>query len=381
MEIKSKLSSSQTTIFSEMSSLAAQYGALNLGQGFPDYDPPVELLQLVKKNIDDHRHQYAPMTGVLHLREAISQKIRDCYNQFICPDKEVTITAGATQAIFTAITAFVQSGDEVIIFEPAYDSYRPAIEITGGKPVIYAMEPPEFRINWNMVAALVNAKTKMIIINTPHNPTATILKEDDMIRLSAIVKGTNIIILSDEVYEHLIYDGEIHESVLKYPELNQRSLSVFSFGKSYHCTGWKVGYCVGPEYLMKEFRKIHQWNVFSVNSFVQYALAEFMADANQFLMLNNFYEAKRNFFLKYLSESGFTPLKSFGTFFQLCDYSGISDADDFTFVKDLTMRFGVAAIPISVFYSDQRQDHLIRFCFAKTESLLTAAGNKLLLVR
>jgi len=377
MHITSKLTSSQTTIFTEMSALATQHNALNLGQGFPDYDPPSALLDLVKDAIDDHKHQYAPMAGVMALREVISQKVLHAYGQYVNPATEITITAGATQAIFTAIAAFIHQGDEVIIFEPAYDSYRPSIELAGGKAVVYTMEAPDFKINWNLVAAMLTSKTKMIIINTPHNPTGTILKADDMIQLSLIVKDTDIIILSDEVYEHLVYDGQSHESVLKYPELFHRSISVFSFGKTYHCTGWKVGYCIAPEYLMNEIRKVHQWNVFSVNSFVQHALAGFMVDAKQYLSLNQFYQQKRDFFLEILKTTPLRPLKTEGTFFQLCDYSNIGDLDDVAFAKEMTIKHGVACIPISVFYSDHRQDKLIRFCFAKTEGLLTAAGEKL----
>jgi methionine aminotransferase len=380
MNIKSKLNSSQTTIFTEMSALASHHGALNLGQGFPDYDPPNTLLEIVKKTIDDHNHQYAPMAGNMALREILAQKLLHTYGQYINPSTEITITAGATQAIFTAITAFIHKDDEVIILEPAYDSYRPSIELAGGKAVVYSMEAPDFEINWSIFAAKISHKTKMIIINTPHNPTGTILKPDDLIHLSRIVKNTDIIILSDEVYEHLIYDGQSHESLLKYPELYQRCISIFSFGKTYHCTGWKVGYCVAPEYLMNEIRKVHQWNVFSVNSFVQHALAIFMKDSSQYLGLNQFYQRKRDFFLDILKETRFLPLKSEGTFFQLCDYSKISDIDDVAFAKEMTIKYGVACIPISVFYSDQRQENLIRFCFAKTEGLLNAAGEKLKLV-
>jgi methionine aminotransferase len=374
MQITSKLSSSQTTIFTKMSALATQHHALNLGQGFPDYDPPSALLDLVKDAIADHKHQYAPMAGVMVLREIIADKVLRAYGQYVNPTTEITITAGATQAIFTAITTFIHQGDEVIIFEPAYDSYRPSIELAGGKTVVYTMEAPDFRINWSLLAAMINSKTKMIIINTPHNPTGTILKADDLIQLSRIVKDTDIIILSDEVYEHLVYDGQPHESVLKYPELHQRSISVFSFGKTYHCTGWKVGYCIAPEYLMNEIRKVHQWNVFSVNSFVQHALAVFMKDEQQYLSLPQFYQQKRDYFLDILKTTRLRPLKSEGTFFQVCDYSDISDLDDVAFAKEMTTKHGVACIPISVFYTDKRQDKLIRFCFAKTEKLLGDAG-------
>lgn len=374
MHITSKLSSAQTTIFTEMSALAIQHGALNLGQGFPDYDPPSTLLDLVVKYTRDHKHQYAPMAGVLALREKIAQKAGRAYGQYINPQTEITITAGATQAIFTAITALIHAGDEVIIFEPAYDCYRPTIELAGGKTVVYTMEAPDFKINWSLVSAMVTPKTRMIIINTPHNPTGTTLKAHDLQHLSQLVKDTDIIILSDEVYEHLVYDGVPHESVMKYPELFQRSISVFSFGKTYHCTGWKVGYCIAPEYLMNEIRKVHQWNVFSVNSFVQHALAEFMEDEQQYLAIPQFYQQKRDFFLDILKSTRFKAIKSASTFFQLCDYSDISDIDDVSFAKELTTKHGVACIPVSVFYTDKRQDKLIRFCFAKTESLLSNAG-------
>ena len=374
MHITSKLSSAQTTIFTEMSALAIQHGALNLGQGFPDYDPPSTLLDLVVKYTRDHKHQYAPMAGVLALREKIAQKAGRAYGQYINPQTEITITAGATQAIFTAITALIHAGDEVIIFEPAYDCYRPTIELAGGKTVVYTMEAPDFKINWSLVSAMVTPKTRMIIINTPHNPTGTTLKANDLQHLSQLVKDTDIIILSDEVYEHLVYDGVPHESVMKYPELFQRSISVFSFGKTYHCTGWKVGYCIAPEYLMNEIRKVHQWNVFSVNSFVQHALAEFMEDEQQYLAIPQFYQQKRDFFLDILKSTRFKAIKSASTFFQLCDYSDISDIDDVSFAKELTTKHGVACIPVSVFYTDKRQDKLIRFCFAKTESLLSNAG-------
>lgn len=377
MQITSKLTSSQTTIFTEMSALATQNGALNLGQGFPDYDPPAALLDLVKKFTDEHKHQYVPMAGVMALREIIAQKVGNAYGQYVNPTSEITITAGATQAIFTAITALIHAGDEVIIFEPAYDSYRPSIELAGGKTVIYTMEAPDFRINWSLLAAMISPKTKMIIINTPHNPTGTILKADDMLHLSHIVKDTDIIILSDEVYEHLVFDGLAHESVLKYPELYQRSISVFSFGKTYHCTGWKVGYCIAPEYLMNEIRKVHQWNVFSVNSFVQHALAVFMKDEQQYLSLPQFYQHKRDNFIDILKATRLRPLNTEGTFFQLCDYSDISELDDVAFAKEMTIKYGVACIPISVFYTDHRQNSLIRFCFAKSETFLASAGEKL----
>ena len=374
MILRSKLASEQVTIFTEMSALANLHGAINLGQGFPNYDPPAKLTSLIDFYIGQSKHQYAPMAGVIELRKAISKKNYDSYDIFNSPDDEITITAGATQAIFTAITAFVHTGDEVIIFEPAYDSYRPSILIAGGRPVIYALEGPDFAIDWDLVSKLVTSKTKMIIINTPHNPTATILKEKDLESLSAIVKGTEIIVLSDEVYEHLVFDGKDHQSILKYPELYSQSIAVFSFGKTYHCTGWKIGYCIAPSNITKEFRKVHQWNVFSVNSFLQYALADFISDHSDHKQLPHFYGQKRNLFLHGIKSSRFTPLHSQGSFFQLCDYSNISDLDDVDFAKELIIKHGVACIPISVFYSDQRQQNIVRFCFAKTEDTLVQAA-------
>ncbi len=376
----SKLSSAQVTIFTEMSALATQYNAINLGQGFPDFDPPGELLELVKKHLSDHKNQYAPMAGALTLREALSDKLLQAYSCKVSPDNEITITAGATQAIFTAITAFVHAGDEVIIFEPAYDSYRPSIEIAGGKAVVFTMLPPDFHINWSMVKAMINEKTRMIIINSPHNPTGTTLKEEDLLKLAAVVRDTDIIILSDEVYEHLIYDGAQHQSVMRFPELYARSFAVFSFGKTFHATGWKIGYIAGPEYLTKEFRKVHQWNVFCVNSFIQYALAEYLTEKSHYEYLPNFYQQKRDFFKSILLKTEFKPLKSEGTFFQLADYTNVSELDDVSFTKEMTIKFGIATIPLSVFYSSKEDVKLIRFCFAKTEKLLSAAGEKMVLI-
>ncbi|MBK9735412.1 MAG: aminotransferase class I/II-fold pyridoxal phosphate-dependent enzyme [Saprospiraceae bacterium] len=372
--IPSKISSQQTTIFTEMSALSAQYNAINLGQGFPNFEPPKPLLELVNFYLNNAKNQYAPMAGVMALREAISLKILTSYNRYVHPDHEITITAGATQAIFTAITALIHDGDEVIIFEPAYDSYRPAIEIAGGKVVVYAMEAPEFKINWSLVGAMITPMTKMILINTPHNPTGTIFKSDDLQKLSQIVKDTDIIILSDEVYEHLIFEGHRHESILNYSELYERSIAVFSFGKTFHCTGWKVGYCVAPSYLMHEFRNIHQWNVFSVNSFIQHALSDFLKESSHYDGLPDFYQKKRDYFKNRMAGSKFQFLKSEGTFFQLCDYSNISDMEDGAFTKELTVKHGVASIPLSVFYTEKQQNRLIRFCFAKTDDLLSSAA-------
>lgn len=376
-QINSKLTSTNVTIFTEMSALALKHHAINLGQGFPDYNPPKGLLDLIHQNIYDNIHQYAPMQGNYTLREVISEKIMKSYGTFVHPDTEITITAGATQAIFTAIEAFVHPADEVIIFEPAYDAYRPAIEIAGGECKVYTMVGDDFSIDWGMVKSMTNSNTKMIIINTPHNPSATILDEDDMKSLQNIVRDTDIIILSDEVYEHLIFDGSIHQSVLRYPELYSRSLAVFSFGKTFHATGWKTGYIAGPDYLMREFRKIHQWNVFCVNSIMQDALSKYLSEPEHYDYLPGFYQAKRDYFLERIKETPFKPLKSEGTFFQVVDYSAISQDDDITFAKWMTEKIGVTAIPLSVFYSQNPEQRHIRFCFAKTENLLDLAGERL----
>lgn len=373
---ESKLSSSNVTIFTEMSALALKHNAINLGQGFPDYNPPQSLLEVIHKNIFNDIHQYAPMPGHFKLREAIAEKIFKSYGQYVHPDTEITVTAGATQAIFTAIEAFVHTGDEVIIFEPAYDAYKPAIEIAGGKSVIYTMSGDDFSIRWDMIRSLVNHKTRLIIINSPHNPTATVFSEEDMLALQSIVKDTDIIILSDEVYEHLIFDDHLHQSILRYPQLFARSMAVFSFGKTFHATGWKLGYIVGPDYLMKEFRRIHQWNVFCVNSILQHALSEYLIEPAHYDYLPHFYQEKRDYFLKILDNSPFIPLKSKGTFFQVVDYSEISNEDDITFAKWMTEKIGVTAIPLSVFYTHPSDNRHIRFCFAKTAHLLDQAGER-----
>ncbi len=377
IQISSKLPSGDTTIFTEMSALAQQYQAINLGQGFPDFDPPADLIRCVQDTTALHHHQYAPMAGDITLRKVISQKVALCYGSSCDPVSEITVTAGATQGLFTAISAFVRSGDEVIIFEPAYDSYTPSIILAGGKVVPFRLHGPEFDIDWHKVAQLVNEKTRMIIINTPNNPTGTVFTQDDWQALDLLVAGTPIIILSDEVYEHLVYDGQSHESVLKYPNLKERSVAAFSFGKTFHCTGWKIGYCVGTESLMQEFRKIHQWNVFSVNSVFQIALARYLADPEKYQKISEFYQAKRDYFKAILQNTLFKPLEVKGTFFQLCDYSAYSDVDDRSFANEMVTKYGVAAIPLSPFYGSGSNEKIIRFCFAKTESLMDEAGERL----
>jgi methionine transaminase len=377
MNIKSKLPNVGTTIFTIMSALANEHNAINLSQGFPDFDCPDLLKQLVNKHLEGGKNQYAPMAGVPLLRERLAGKIERMYGHGVNPDTEITITAGATQALFTAITTFIGSGDEVILIEPAYDCYRPAIEVVGGVPIAYELSAPDYKIDWTAVQQLVSDKTRMIIMNTPQNPIGKTLKETDLMALEKLTSGSDILVLSDEVYEHLIYDGAEHQSVLRYPELFKRSLAVYSFGKTFHNTGWKIGYCVAPDYLMKEFRKVHQFNVFSVNSFVQYGIADFLEDPESYLTLPNFYQQKRDFFGEAMIGSRLKPLTSEGTYFQLFDYSEISDELDTDFAKKLTIEHGVAAIPISVFYSSGRQDKMIRLCFAKTEAILERAGELL----
>ena len=311
------------------------------------------------------------------LRSALSNKIESLYGMNINPETEITITTGATQAIYTTISAFVNQGDEVIIIEPAYDSYRPSIQINKAIVVPYELEAPDFKINWDKMAHLVSNKTRMIIINTPQNPIGRTLKNEDLIQLESMVSGTDIIVISDEVYEHIVFDGKEHQSVLRFPKLFERCIAVYSFGKTFHSTGWKIGYCVARDHLMKEFRKVHQWNVFSVNSFIQYALSEFLGNKEHYLGLSSFFEKKRDYLLEAISHSRFQPIASEGSYFQLIDYSGISNKNDTEFVKELIVEHGVAAIPVSSFYSSQKQNNLIRLCFAKTEECLTHAAQRL----
>jgi len=377
MNIQSKLPDVGTNIFSVMSALANQHNAINLSQGFPDFDCPTELQDRVNFHLRNGKNQYVPMAGVPLLRERLALKMENAYGQPINPDTEITITAGATQALFTAITAFVHPGDEVILIEPAYDSYRPAIELAGGVPVIHELHGPDYQMDWERFGKLISTKTKMIIINTPHNPIGKIRSKADMRTLERLTDGTDILVLSDEVYEHLIYDGQLHQSVLRFPKLYKRSLIVYSFGKTFHSTGWKMGYCVAPELLMREFRKVHQFNVFSCNSFVQYGIADYLENPDTYQQLPAFYQQKRDFFQQELIGSALKPLASEGSYFQLYDYSAVSDLEDKEFAKYLTTEIGVAVIPVSVFYSSSRDEKVVRFCFAKKEETLAAAGRLL----
>ena len=378
MNFTSKLPSSQTTIFTVMSALAKEHNAINLGQGFPDFDNSQVLRELVSKHLNAGKNQYCPMPGALPLRTAIADKIDRTYGVAINPQTEVCVTAGATQGLFTAIMAFVDKGEEVILFEPAFDSYVPAIQIAGGIPKPYVLPYPDFQIDWNEVEAMITEKTRMIMINTPHNPTGTVLSEADLQALEQIVAGKDIIVLSDEVYEHLIYDGLAHQSALRFPTLFQQCISVFSFGKTFHSTGWKVGYCVGPEPLMQEFKNIHQWNVFAVNSFSQYALAEFLAEPSHYEELPAFYQQKRDYMNEVLAGVPLKPYLSKGTYFQLFGYEGLSELSDTEFAKYLTREIGVAAIPLSPFYTKAPDQKVIRLCFAKKEETLDRAAERLM---
>jgi len=374
VSISSKLPQVPTSIFAIMSKMANDYGALNLSQGFPDFPISEELIALVNKYMKAGLNQYSPMPGVLSLRGAISEKVKFLYGATYNPETEVTVTAGATQSLFTAIMALVKEGDEVIVFTPAYDSYAPAIELAGGKPIFIKLEIPDYNINWDSVKKVMSSKTRMIIINSPHNPTGSILKKEDLLALEKITRNSDIIILSDEVYEHIIFDDNKHQSVSKFPELAKRSLIVGSFGKTFHATGWKVGYCIAPEYLTKEFRKIHQFNVFSVNTPIQYAIAEYMQNKENYVRISSMYQKKRDLFLKSIEGSRFKPLKCKGTYFQLLDYSKITKSSDVRYAEKLTKENKIASIPVSVFYSDTLDNKVLRFCFAKTDDTIIEAA-------
>ncbi len=376
MNLPSKLPNVGTTIFSIMSKLANETGAVNLSQGFPNFDCDAKLKELVSQYMREGMNQYAPMPGVLELREAIARKVSKSYHIETDPE-EVTVTAGGTQALYNAITSIIRQGDEVIIIEPAYDSYRPVIELCGGTARAFELTAPDYKIDWNSLSKLVTVRTKMIIINNPHNPVGKTFVKEDLEALQKIVSGTDIVVLSDEVYEHIIFDNREHWSVLRFPELLKRSIVVFSFGKTFHNTGWKMGYAIAPDYLTKEFRKVHQFNVFSVNTPTQYALAEFLSNEENYLGLGEFYQNKRDLFQGEMKDSKLNPIPSEGTYFQLYDYSSISNEPDTEFAKRLTTEFGVAAIPISVFYSSKRDDKIIRLCFAKTDKILEQAAKLL----
>lgn len=372
--INSKLPNVGTTIFTVMSKLATDNNAINLSQGFPDFNCNEELVGLVNKYMLKGYNQYAPMAGLMSLREIIAEKTEDLYSAKYDPETEITITAGGTQAIFTAISAMIREGDEVIIFEPAYDCYKPAIELNGGKTIYLQLKAPLYSIDWEEVKKVINYRTKMIIINTPHNPTGSIMTAADMAKLEKLTKGTDIVIVSDEVYEHIIFDGYEHQSVARFPKLAERSFIISSFGKTYHATGWKMGYCVAPKKLMTEFRKVHQFVVFCVNTPIQYALAEFLKNKKNYLGLGSFYQKKRDYFNKMIKNSNFKLEPASGTYFQLLNYSEISKEKDSNFAIRLTKEFGIASIPVSMFYHHSIDNKMLRFCFAKKEETLEKAA-------
>jgi methionine transaminase len=378
IQVASKLPHVGTTIFTVMSQMAAEHGAINLSQGFPDYDGPVALKEAVKRHIDGGFNQYPPMAGVLPLREAVAAKVLDCYGAQVSPDTEVTITPGATEAIYCAVMAIVKPGDEVIMFDPAYDSYEPAVLLAQGTPVRLPLAPPAYRIDWQRVRDVITPRTRMILVNSPHNPTGTVMTAADMAELAALAERHDLIVVSDEVYEHLVFDGQRHESVLLYPELAARSFAVSSFGKTYHVTGWKTGYCVAPPVLTTELRRVHQFVTFVGITPIQLGLAEFMrAHPEHLRELPAFYQAKRDVFNTAMAGSRFRLTPSAGTYFQLADYSAISTLPDREFATWLTQEVGVAAIPVSVFYATPPAARYVRFCFCKNDDTLRAAAAKL----
>ena len=378
--INSKLPSIGPTIFTVMSSLAIEHNAINLGQGFPDYSMSMELVSLVNHFMKSGYNQYVHINGLQELRNVIAEKVYNLYKSNINAESEITITPGGTYAIYTALTSVLQPGDEVIVFEPAYDSYIPNVEINGATPVLISLIYPEYKIDWDMVKKKVTSKTKMIMLNSPHNPTGSILSKEDITALQSLVKDTNIFILSDEVYEHLVFDGLQHESILRYPDLFQRSFVCFSFGKVYHCTGWKIGYCIAPTEMMKEFRKVHQFNCFSTNSPMQFALAEFLKQKDFYINLPGFLQQKRDFFQELMMNTNFIPLVSHGSYFQLYSYERISTESENDFAIRLTKDFGVTAIPVSAFYKNKKEDKVLRFCFAKNKTTLEEAVKRLITV-
>lgn len=372
--IQSKLQNVESSIFSVMSGLAFKHKAINLSQGFPNFESSLELKKMVNNAMLNGKNQYAPMAGIFSLRRTISEKTENLYGIHYNPENEITITAGATQAIFTAIAATINRADEVIIFKPAYDSYEPTIELFGGKVVSYQLNPETFKVNWDEVRMLITPKTKMILINTPHNPSGKVFSKEDMIALEKLLVGTNIILLSDEVYEHIIFDGTQHQSAALFPGLAERTFITASFGKTFHNTGWKVGYCMAPKELMKEFQKVHQFNVFSVNHPMQVGLAKYIQNPQTYLKLGDFYQEKRDLFLSLMKDSRFSFAPSNGTYFQLMNYKNITDEADVDFAIRLIKDYGVASIPISVFNENNLDTKVLRFCFAKTNDTLKQAA-------
>lgn len=375
--IISKLPGVETSIFAVMSKMANDHQAINLAQGFPDFEVSAELINMIAQNMRKGYNQYAPMPGLPQLREQIVEKIKHLYNVEYNSETEVTVTAGATQALFTAIAAFVRDEDEVIIFEPAYDSYSPAIKLNRGIVKYAKLRLPDYHIDWTEVSRMISHRTRMIIVNTPHNPTGAVLSKKDLAELHKLTKNTDIVILSDEVYEHIIFDKKKHYSLSAYPGLAERSIVVASFGKTFHATGWKMGYAVAPENLMKEFRKTHQFVVFTVNTPIQYALAEYLKEESNYKGLGRFYQKKRDHFLDLISGSKFKPIPSSGTYFQVLDYSDISEEGEMEYATQLIKEHGIASVPVSAFYHKKDDHKMLRFCFAKQEDTLEKAAEVL----
>lgn len=372
--MKSKLPTIGTTIFTVMSKMAQDYNAINLSQGFPDFDCPERLRELVAKYLYEGKNQYSPMTGAPPLREQIAKKVSNYYGHVANPEDEITVTSGATEALFDAIQAVVHAGDEVIVFDPAYDSYEPAIQLAGGRTIHVPLSLPNYEVDWHRFEQAISNRTRLIIINSPHNPCGSVLSKEDLNTLASLIRDKNILVLSDEVYEHMVYDGQQHESVLSHDELREKSFAVFSFGKTYHATGWKLAYCVAPKRLTEEFRKVHQFVTFTTSSFVQYAIADFMEECPQHtLELPSFYEKKRDTFCNMMKPSRFKFTPSKGTYFQLVDYRAISDKSDIDFTRYITQEKGVAAIPLTPFYQTPPDTKIIRFCFCKDDSTLKKA--------
>jgi methionine aminotransferase len=379
IDLDSKLPNVGTTIFTVMSRLAEQHGAINLSQGFPDYQPPVELVAEVERALRAGHNQYAPMIGVEALRNAIAHMLRSRYGVDVDPVTDITVTSGATEAIFAAIHAVVRRDDEVIVFDPSYDSYEPAITLAGGRTVHLKLRPPTFAVDWNEAAAAVSSRTRLVIVNSPHNPSGSLFTRADQDRLAELLRPHRCFVLSDEVYEHIVFDGERHATVLAHPELRERSFAASSFGKTYHATGWKVGYCVAPAALSREFRAVHQFLMFSTATPLQHAIAAYLAAAPEhYLTLGEFYQSKRDYFASLLAPGRLDLLPCRGTYFQLADYGAISDQPDVEFARRLTMEYKVASIPISVFSAEpDPHQRIIRFCFAKERATLAAAAERL----
>ncbi|MEX1240012.1 MAG: methionine aminotransferase [Cyclobacteriaceae bacterium] len=374
LRITSRLPDVGTTIFDVMTKMANDHGAINLSQGFPDFEIDPKLISLVHEAMTKGQNQYATMLGVAPLRQILVEVIKKTFSHDVSWETDITVTSGATEGIFACISAFISPGDEVILFDPAYDSYDPAIRLNGGIPVQINLTFPGFSVDWDMVKKKITKRTKMIMVNTPHNPTGSVLKRSDLEELESIALKHNLIVLSDEVYERLIYDDQSHQSVLTLPGLASQSLAIFSFGKTFHATGWKMGYVVAPEYLSREVRKTHQFIVYSVNTPIQYALSEYLKDSDNYAKLGKFYQQKRDFFLGQMTSSSFKPLKTEGSYFQVFSYKHLSDKPDIEMAEEMTKKHKVACIPVSVFYKDRTDNRLLRFCFAKKQETLEKAA-------